>query len=111
MQRQCSQCGGSGEFPIIGSQCTGCFGFGFIEIEKSIEEKIEQLISSIEEHEGRLITTAQRIRAYSYIEDVAWGRIIDSLETLRDKWLPKTISEAKELEKIAEENYKKETEE
>lgn len=109
MLKQCEQCAGSGEFPIIGSQCTGCFGSSFVEVEMSFEEKIEQLISYLEEHADQLLTTAERIKT-TYSEDIVWYRVIELLEVLRDKWIPKAISEAKELEKIAEENYKEETE-
>ena len=109
MLKQCEQCAGSGEFPIIGSQCTGCFGSSFVEVEMSFEEKIEQLISDLEEHADQLLATADRLKT-TYSEDIVWYRIIESLEILRDKWIPKAISDARELEKIAEENYKEETE-
>ncbi len=98
MLKQCEQCAGTGEFPIIGSQCTGCFGSGSVEVEMGFEEKIEQLISDLEEHADQLLTTADKTKA-TYLEDIIWCRIIELLEVLCDK-------DAKELEKIAEENYK-----
>lgn len=76
---------------------------------KQCEEKIEQLILDLEDHSDQLLATADKLKE-TYYEDIVWYRIIESLEVLRDKWIPKVILEAKELEKIAEENYKEETE-
>lgn len=45
--KQCEQCAGTGEFPIIGSQCTGCFGIGYVNSEKPVEGKTKLLVSDI----------------------------------------------------------------
>ena len=104
MRKQCNQCAGTGDFPIIGSQCTGCFGIGSVDINPSVEKRLKQLYTDLDSHAQQILVAADRLETV-YFEDITWWRIIESLEVLRDKWIPKAIAEAKELEKIAEENY------
>lgn len=73
----------------------------------SVMEKTEQLVSDIRDHAEHLMEVADIIET-SYSDEDFWYRIIDSLETLRNKWLTKTISDAKELKKMAEEKQEAE---